>query len=108
MKLPPFLGAIRILSTLEVFGEVLRAMWLKWVAHIRHGSVWTHDIVSMTEPVRLIDTTEVDIDVAVRLYRDPYVVLVLKRNSSLCGQLLMLLSACRLQFIEPGAESLGV
>lgn len=75
-------------------------MWLKRIAPIRHGSVSIHDIVSVTRAVGLTNTTEVDVGVAVWVCRDPDVVLVLKRDSSLCGDRLFVftsLSACRLQ-----------
>ena len=100
-------SATVIQCSTRLIGEVLRTMRCERIAPICHGSVLAHNIVSVTRTIRLVNTTEVDVDVAVRLRRDPDIILVLKRNSSLCGQLLTLLSACRLQFIEPGAESLG-
>ena len=45
--------------------EVLRTMRVKRIAPIRHVSVRIHDVVSVAGPVRLANTTEVDVGVAV-------------------------------------------
>ena len=44
--------------------EVLRTMRVKRIAPIRHGSMLVHDVVSVAGPVRLANTTEVDVGVA--------------------------------------------
>lgn len=63
----------------------------------------------MPRTIRRTSPTEVDVGVAIWIFRNPDVVSILKRNSSLCSDRLFVFtpfSTCRLQFIEPILERL--
>ena len=90
--------------------KILCTMRVKRFAPIRHVPILIHDVVPVAGSVRLANTAKVDIGVAIWIFRDPYVVSVLKWNSSLFSDRLFVFtpfSVCRLQFIEPILECLG-
>ena len=58
-------GAAVIQCSTRFIGEILRTMWIKWIASIRHDSARIHDVVPMPRTIRLANSTEVDVGVAI-------------------------------------------
>ncbi len=85
-------------------------MRIKRVTLVRHLAASIHDVVTVTWSVRLANPTEVDIGVTVRISRDPDVVVVLVRNTSLRSNRLLIFSALLafgLDLVESRLESPG-
>jgi hypothetical protein len=69
----------RIFST--ILFEILRTMRIIWIALVRDFSATIKHIVPMPKAVRLINTTEVDVGVAIRIFGNPDIVTILVGNT---------------------------
>ena len=90
--------------------EVLRTVLVVRVTLVRLLTTAIHDVVAMTRSVRLANSTEVDVGVAVGIVRDPQVVVVLVWNTSFgCDRFLVFatLIAFSLDLFESRLKSLG-
>lgn len=85
--------------------KILCTMRVKRFAPIRHGSMLIHNVVPMPRTIRLTNPTEVDIDITIWLFRNPDIVLVLKRNASPGGDWLLL--SLRFRLVDFSSSSLA-
>ena len=66
--------------------EVLRAVFVVWVALVRHCAAAIHDVMPVPRPVWLANTTKVDVDCTISLSGNPDVIEVLLRYAGFLRQ----------------------
>ncbi len=104
------LAIIQRPSGVAVLREVLRSVRIEWVTLVDHPASVVEHIVSMSRPVRLTNSTEIDVDVAVRIFGRVHVVSVCVGYAGLFGNRLLVVAsllAFRLDFLESRLEGIG-
>lgn len=81
--------------------EVLCAVLVVRITLVRHLAAAIHDVVTVAGSVGLADSTEVDVGVAVRIGRDPDVVVVPVRNTSLYSNRFLVLTILLAFSLDP-------